>query len=128
MSTQRGGRPIAVFRVVLADPDTTDAILQDILDEQRALAAASPGMAPLTALVGRRAPCEDLQQAGAIPRPYVAGNGPASTIIAAAHHRTRIQLSNGEFNDRQPQPPKPSPENWPSSQVLAQSSTPAPGG
>ena len=51
-STQWGGRPVAVFRVVLANPDTTHAILQDILDEQRALAAASPCMAPLMALVG----------------------------------------------------------------------------
>jgi glutamate decarboxylase len=50
-STQFAGRPIAVFRVVLANPDTTHAILQDILDEQRTLAAASPCMAALMALV-----------------------------------------------------------------------------
>lgn len=50
-SSQWDGRAIAVFRVVLANPDTTHAILQDILDEQRALAARSPMLAPLMALL-----------------------------------------------------------------------------
>jgi len=50
-SSQWDGRPIAVFRVVLANPDTTHAILQAILDEQRAFSAASPCLAPLMALV-----------------------------------------------------------------------------
>ena len=50
-SSRWQGRPIAVFRVVLANPDTTHGILRDILDEQRALAAASPCLAPLMALM-----------------------------------------------------------------------------
>lgn len=51
-SSQWDGRAIAVFRVVLANPDTTHEILQDILDEQRALAAKSPCLPALMALVG----------------------------------------------------------------------------
>lgn len=51
-SEQWGGRPIAVFRVVLANPDTTPEILDGILDEQRALAARSPALPALMALVG----------------------------------------------------------------------------
>nr|WP_315596798.1 putative pyridoxal-dependent aspartate 1-decarboxylase [uncultured Cupriavidus sp.] len=50
-SSQWDGRAIAVFRVVLANPDTTHEILRDILEEQRALAARSPMLAPLMALV-----------------------------------------------------------------------------
>ena len=50
-SSQWDGRAIAVFRVVLANPDTTHEILQDILEEQRVLAARSPMLAPLMALV-----------------------------------------------------------------------------
>lgn len=53
-SSQWGGRPIAVFRVVLANPDTTEGILQAILDEQRTLAAASPCLVPLMALAGEQ--------------------------------------------------------------------------
>ncbi len=50
-SSQWGGRAIAVFRVVLANPDTTHDILQGVLAEQRALAAQSPMLAPLMALL-----------------------------------------------------------------------------
>lgn len=50
-SSQWGGRAIAVFRVVLANPDTTHDILRGVLVEQRELAAQSPMLAPLMALV-----------------------------------------------------------------------------
>lgn len=50
-SSQWGGRAIAVFRVVLANPDTTHDILQGVLAEQRTLAAQSPKLAALMALV-----------------------------------------------------------------------------
>ena len=49
-STQWDGRPIAVFRVVLANPDTTHEILRGILEEQRMLAAKSPSLPALLAL------------------------------------------------------------------------------
>ncbi len=50
-SSQWDGRAIAVFRVVLANPDTTHEILQGVLEEQRTLAAQSPKHAALMALV-----------------------------------------------------------------------------
>lgn len=43
-------RSISVFRVVLANPLTNTAILQAVLQEQRALALDSPCLAPLLAL------------------------------------------------------------------------------
>ncbi|KWW36108.1 pyridoxal-dependent aspartate 1-decarboxylase PanP [Cupriavidus metallidurans] len=51
-SSQWGGRPIAVFRVVLANPDTTHEILQSVLEEQRGLAMQSPMLPGLMAVVG----------------------------------------------------------------------------
>jgi glutamate decarboxylase len=51
-SSQWGGRPIAVFRVVLANPDTTHEILQGLLEEQRELAMQSPMLPGLMAVVG----------------------------------------------------------------------------
>ncbi len=50
-SAQWDGRAIAVFRVVLANPDTTHEILRHILEEQRELAPRSPHFAPLMALL-----------------------------------------------------------------------------
>jgi len=51
-SSQWNGRAIAVFRVVLANPDTTREILQNVLAEQRELAARSPALPALMGLVG----------------------------------------------------------------------------
>lgn len=48
--------PVTVFRVVLANPLTTPAILDAMLDEQRALAAAPPAVALLAELRLQAAP------------------------------------------------------------------------
>jgi len=50
-SSQWGGRAIAVFRVVLANPDTTREILQGVLAEQRELAGKSLKLGALMGLV-----------------------------------------------------------------------------